>query len=515
MSKLKTKYAPARPITSDSQKKSVKWGLIFKPFFFLLLYFFCAYLYGAVFERAEQESFVCANAEAMKFLTDKPWGELFVLGRWLLIFYKNQWIGGFLLSGLLVAIACQIDSILHLPARLRGLSFLVPIGILFFLVQQGTRVYYMREPSQIVLLPLGFFLLFFILSIALRIVRKKKTIDHQGAWMGYGIAIMAFAALSFYTVKTQENTIALAKMQRMQRMQDWEGMTNLALSLKQPTRPIAAYYAVSLLHQNSLIEGLFNLTFDYPEHYLGENVGNAEYNIFTADCAFAAGLVQPALHDALEKTVVNGPSIYMLKRLAISATLLGRKSLAEKYFSLLEAVPFEEKFIDYYRPMLTDSTRITADPELTKVLSLEPLEDRFEQNYRPPIFLGYNIGLMSGTDAALEPSLATCLYAKNLDLAMVRIKTYLQKGRPLTTILQQAILCYSVRNPHILQQVQIQPYVQQSYETFLREAAPYINDKKALRAKMKENWLGTYMYYYFCENNEKNQVKSGQSAGVN
>jgi len=43
--------------------------------------------------RAQQEAFVSSDAEQMKFLTDKPFGRIYWLGRWALLVYKKQ-VGG-------------------------------------------------------------------------------------------------------------------------------------------------------------------------------------------------------------------------------------------------------------------------------------------------------------------------------------------------------------------------------------------------------------------------------------
>ena len=51
------------------------------------------------------------------------------------------------------------------------------------------------------------------------------------------------------------------------------------------------------------------------------------------------------------------------------------------------------------------------------------------------------------------------------------------------------------------------------------EAKPYVKDRYELRKNLKKNWLGSYMYYYYCENNEPDQVRpateSNHKAGVN
>lgn len=80
--------------------------------------------------------------------------------------------------------------------------------------------------------------------------------------------------------------------------------------------------------------------------------------------------------------------------------------------------------------MLDNPALVKDDAELQHVLSLDPREERFEQNYQQPLFLGYNIGLNSGTDATLITSAAACLYSKDLQSFLARAQILAQKGLP-------------------------------------------------------------------------------------
>ena len=63
---------------------------------------------------------------------------------------------------------------------------------------------------------------------------------------------------------------------------------------------------------------------------------------------------------------------------------------------------------------------------------------------------------------------------------------------------------------------EVTSFIQNEAKAFIRDAAPYVKDKEALRRELKERWLGTYYYYYYCENNNPNQVrKAGNAGGVN
>ena len=61
-------------------------------------------------------------------------------------------------------------------------------------------------------------------------------------------------------------------------------------------------------------------------------------------------------------------------------------------------------------------------------------------------------------------------------------------------------------------------FVENELKAFLSDAKPYVKDRLALRRELKERWLGTYFYYYYCENNDPDQVikrDNTEKAGVN
>jgi len=510
--------APRTSATTPKKKLKVSAALL-KWVFFALIFLFCTVIYGDVFVRAEQESFILADSESMKFLTDTPFGWLFVAGRWMLLVFKSKWVGGLVLSMLLTATACQVSYLLRLPERWRGAAFLVPLAELAWMVSQGTNLYYKSEPSRILLLPVLTLVVLLLLSLLCRIFRKAKqpATSGQKAWPGYGVALAAYAGLVFFAVGPQQNTILLARMQQRLWQQDWEGMVQDGLSARRASRAVTAYYAIGLLRQDRLVDELFNIPYDYPNNYLQKRNGSEEYGLLQADADFEAGLVQPAYHYALEFTVMNGPTVYYLKRMAVCAILMQQKNLAEKYLSILERVPFEKAFVERYRPMLTRPKLIDADEELAAVKKLRPQESRFEQNYRQPIFLGYNMGLTQGTDETLMTSIAACLYSKDMQALLPRLQILQQRGGTLPRPAQQAVACYSLKRPEVLKAFPINRYVQGELQAFLTDAAPYVKaDKAELRKALKEQWLGSYMYYYYCENNDSIATgKSDKKGGVN
>ena len=200
--------------------------------------------------------------------------------------------------------------------------------------------------------------------------------------------------------------------------------------------------------------------------------------------------------------------------------MAGERELCDKYLDLVAMNPGEDKFVQEYRAMLADSTLLQQNDDLRRVMSRLPLEKNFEQNYMPPAFLGYNLLLQQGTDATLITSVAACLYTKDLQSLLPRVRIMQQKGVSLPACVLQALAIMSLKQPALLQEFpQVAQYAQPQVRAFLLDAKPYVKDRLALRHELKKDWLGAYVYYYYTENNDPDQVRKPQtqtdSHGVN
>ncbi len=492
---------------------------------FFLFWIFSSIIYGDVFVRAEQDSFFAFDASQMKHLTDQSGGYLYWVMRGLLLSFKSAWLGGFLLSLLLAASAWFVNKAFRTPASLCGLAFLLPMSVLAFFVYRGLNIWHKQEPSFVFLLPLALFVLTGLFAAVMVLVRRLRgktataSIPAKTSGLftiGNIVLVVAFTALTGCTLWFNQNEILTSRMQLRVEKSDWEGMIEDALSARRPTRSVAAYYAIALTQTDRLLEHIFDLPFDYPKARLDEIEANPEYALFLPDANLYAGLTNPAYHTAMELITINGPRLHNLKVMAICALLNGEKELARKLLKVIGSTPFEDAFVEKYAPMIDEPKLIEADPTLQHIRQLAPMEDRFEQNYRTPAFLGYNLGLLSGTDNTLLTSIAACLYTKDLDNMLTRARI-LQKKQYLPTCVQEAIAVAALKRDGLLKQFpNINPFIEDKVRSFFLDAKPYSKDKKALRKELKEKWLGTYMYYYYCENNEPHQVRqSTKDATVN
>ncbi len=511
---------------------------------FILFWAFCSVVYGPVFRRAAEANFVTTDATSMKFLTDQPWGWLLWAARWGLLVFKSMTLGGFLLAAVLTLTACLADRLFGVSRKWRGVSALLPAAVLGWMLWRGTNIYYKSEPSLIILVPV---LMLLAVSIALALkafvpVRRVSVAPPNRKvcrTVPYGtfVVVALFVTLVFSAKHYNENEILTARMQMRAMSADWEGIIEDATSARRPTRAVAAYYAVALLQEGQLLERLFDIPYDYPKVRLEHKDGNEEYGLFLADCNFYAGLINPAYRSGMDCVVMQGPDLYDLKRMALCAILNGEQNLAQKYFAIIGRVPFESTFVEKYQPMVTDSTLIESDEVLRRVKSLVPWENHFEQYYRSPAFLGYNVGLATGSDASLETAIAACLYSKELPHAMDYVGVYAQKnGGRLPLCVQQAITLVAGKIPAVAQAFpNVVTNNQATLSAFLSAARPFIEERNRLsagksraeqerikvesnakiRAAMREDWLGSYYYYYYCENNDPSQVVSAKHSGVN
>ncbi len=492
----------------------------------LFIYAFCTLIFGDVFQRAQQDCYVSSDSERMAFVLRQPLGVFYWGMRYLMLVYKNIWLGGAVLTVLLVGSACCLSRIFHLSRRWKLLSFALPLSMLGYLVWRGTRIYFLDEPSLIMGLPLLVFLFTALLAAIATVIRKQKcqSAEHHvyAHWGSFLATLLLCVGLLGFTNYYRENDVVVARLQNKMLKEDWKGMSDDALSVRRGDRAVAAYYAISLVQQNQLLEHLFDFAFDYPQD--GPNLsanGKSEASLYEADCNFYAGLINSAYRAAMERHVMTGPSIYTYKRMLLCSILNGEKELAKRYLKAIEAVPWENEFVARYAPMLDDAQLIVKDPELVKVLSLAPREINYEQNYRRPVFLGYNVGLSYGSDQTLITSIASTLYSKDLMRFMNMATVLRQKtGGRLPMIVRQAIMVYSMTHEevkNVFPEVCNDRVLLSTFQAFVAEAKPYLKDKAELRKRMKKNWLGTYYYYYYCENNEPYQVRKVENSvgGVN
>lgn len=493
---------------------------------FMLLFLLIWLVYGPVLECTEQYSYVSANPDTMHYVASQPLGHIYWAGRWMLLVCKWAPLGAAVFAGLFTLTAWLADYALRMPARWAGIGFIIPLAEWGWVAWRGTSIYFKSEPSLLMLIPAATLLavaLLAALAWAVRKATKQTAPAAQAARRAVPIGCIVMAALSIGTAWAighfNENVILTARLKNLMWEQDWDTMIEEARGSSRPTRSVAAYHAIALQQTGQLLDGMYDLAYDFPKLNLEQRGGSDEYALFTADCNFYAGLTYGAYRTAMDHIVQDGPSLYFFKRMALCALLNGEDELCRKYLALIKKNPFENRFAEKYSAMVGHTDRIDADPELKGVIALLPQDSTTEQNYRRPLFLGYNAGLRSGTDASLLTSAAACLYSKDLPAFMVRAEIMRAKNMRFPACMQQAIAILALKDNSLLKQYpQVGRFVPDEVRAFLLDAKPYVKDRLALRHELKERWLGSYVYYYYTENNDPDQVvqpQTGEKAGVN
>lgn len=489
---------------------------------FLALAIFLVWGYGDMLSRAEQESFVCSSPDAMHYLLSAEWGGLFYLSRWALLLFKWAAVGGLLLAAVYTLTARLADYALCLPRQLEGLGFVIPLAQIGWMIWRGTNLYYKSEPSLFIVFAVAALLVCALAATVVWFFRRRKTYFMPQSVRPYGmvVALLLTAGTTWAARHFNENQIITARMQNLCLQGRWEDMVELGRSAKQPTRAVAAYYAIALEEQDQLLEGIFDIPFEFPSPRLDNREGGDEYAVFLADITYHAGLVNPAYRAAMDRTVMDGPRLYYLKRMALCALVNGEKELSRKYLTLIGGNPFEQDFVEKYKPMIDNEKLMLADAEIKHVLGLRPEDEHFEQNYMPPTFLGYNVGLSHGSALTLVTSAAACLYGKDLNAFLLRAEVMARKGMAFPNSMQQAIAIMALKQPDILKKFpQVGKFVPNEITSFLLDAKPLVGDRLRVRHELRDRWLGTYVYYYYTENNDPDQVRKTESeegkVGVN
>lgn len=533
--------------SADPQRKAKALDglpVITYAFGFVLLAVFCCWTYGPVFHHIGLDNFVCSDAEAMTFVRRLSFGSLYWAARYVLLVFKSQWIGGLLMAALLTLTAWLFDRcVLCLTAKSEkvsglgyGVGFLPVVGLLAYMVHRGYNLFFRCEISTFVVWTLALFAGALVLGIAGILVQRFsiKGSAKLSRWNFAGalLSLLAYCGLTYQAFVPGQNVRVACSMQNiLDETQDWDAMGDLARSCRQPSRSVAAFYTISLIQSNQLLERVFDIPYNYPEFELDNVGGNDEGINYIADCNLYAGLPNAAYHTSMENHVMIGPRMRNFKRMVICSLINGEYALAQRYLNLISKSPFEKAWVAKYSEMMERPELIDDDEVLTNIKTLAPRENLFEQNYRQPVFLGYNVGVVNGSNTTLVTSVAACMYSKDLNNLLLRTD-YLQKVTTLPLSVQQSILVASLNRPGLIENYpQVQSsysLLQQDFKLFLADATPFIERKKAVKGDeeatkviqnemaeaLRDNWLGSYYYYYYCGNLNQTVSKT-ESHGVN
>lgn len=509
-----------------------RWGVLVRRVpvqvvLFVLLWIFCSGVWGDVLYQAGQNTYFAFDRTAMSYVLSQ-WDGFFILaGRFLLLSCKFPWLGGGLMALMLTLSTWLLSSVFG-NFRFGGAVFVLPFAFLGVVVWKGLNLYYQSEAGYLFAFLLLLLLLSALAALAVRLLTRRSPeplfhVDKSlstgqilGQWIVIGVLYVLLLILALFF---RQNARATTAMERMLEKEEYEEMIERALSVRQPDRAVALYYAIALEQTGQLTSRLFDLNFNFKEMGLtnlnGENDPGTEY--YAYDANFYAGLVCTSYHACMERFVCDGPSLRKLKRMAQCALVMNEEELAYKYLRLIEEMPFEKAFVERYKPLCYDGAQVPSDPLLGVVTQMLPYDDSFEMQYNHPLFIGYNVQLLAGRSTmALNNALMACLYSKLLDNFYLRLQPL--QGAALPPYYEQALAIYSLNNTDLMKPYRVSPLGLSAVKGFYSACLPYQKDLHSTGAKELKAQYGTmYPYYYYFENiPDAGQSKDGsEKGGVN
>ena len=488
--------------------------------FFIITWLWAAWWMGDVFHIARESSFFAADATLMHGVWQQALGALWILGRALLTLYRWPLLGGLFVALLLTLSAWLTGYGLRLRSGSRWsvLSFLPAIAWMTWVAWRGFNLYYQSEPGRALGVLLMGTVVLAVVALLVRFLRRERVQSEEtlppqpakGLRAIIGSPLFSLLTLSLFTfllpaLITHYRHPCLRPVTRMQVQmldEDWEGMAETARDNAMLSyRPLAAYYAIALIHTGHLTDQLFDIRLDYDSLRISSWGGTPDLgtNYYLTDCNYHAGLFRAAAHKATEALTMDGPTLHSLKHLTRLALLDSDWEVARKYLHIIARHPFEQDFVARYTPMVGHADAVSADPVFALLRRTEPTKDSFESFYQQPTFLGYTAVRIEGNSLdALTQSLMANLYSKRMPDFLVRCEAML--GFTLPRTIAEGLVTQAPKNPSVLQAFPQLQMNMQIYQGFLRNIQPYLKDRERAGRELFEQYHGYYPFYYFFGN---------------
>ncbi len=534
MSKKKTntpQKANAKAAKSSEPKTPKKALLIpILPVLFVSIWIWAAFYYGDVFRMTRENSFWVSSTEEMFFTLSQDYGIVRYVGRMLLMPFRYPWLGGLLLA--LMATLCTwfVSIILGLTSKWRWISIL-PVGIYMLVISHiGLNIYFERETGFALGIPAVIVAVLALLAILRWLFSRKNVlkllyIPSDETPLGNRLQLLTILVIGVLTVGyvqwKQPYVRVINKMIRQTIEQDWYAVQKTARANADLSyRPIAAFYAIALVHTDQIVDRLYDIRLDYDSLKITgwDKQYNNGNNLYIRDCSYHGGFIQTAYHNCMELSVMSGFTIHNMELMTKCALMRNEWELANKYLRILKDVPFEGDFYKKYKPMVYNPTLVNSDPEMAHIRPLEPIHDSFENMYQQPVFLGYNLRLYEGRSVnALYNSLAVCLYTKLMPDFLSRLEPIAGQTPPEN--IMDGVLLMSNKNPNLTRMFNGLDLRMHRLSNYMDEVRPYMADRPGNARKLFDKYKGYYPYYYFFGNlkatKKSEPEKTSSNSGVN
>lgn len=532
MPKQRQKTAPQPRAAAVRPAKAPRrpWMIPVVPVFFVMMWAWAALYYGDVLRMCRENSFWVPSTSQMAFILEQKNGAVWYVGRMLLQLFRYPWLGGAVLSLMLSFSAWLVNYILCLPGRLRFLGYMLPLAYVGVVSYQGLDVYFETETGRLMGIPALVLGVLCLLALVRMLLLRGKAVPalvtiprDETPWqnrMQLVLCALVLAATVGFVQWQRPYMRVIHKMMVQVIDQDWQGTMETARKhAEQSNRPMAAFYAVGLVHTDQQCDRLYDIRLDYDSLYVhgwdgSHNNGN---NVYIEDCSYHAGLIQTAYHTGMERMVMDGPSVHNMELMVKCALMRSEWQLARKYLRILQDVPFEKPFCEKYRPMLYAADKVNADSEMAHIRLTEPIHDSFENWYQQPVFMGYNLKLYEGRSMnALQSSLAVCLYTKVMPDFMARLQPL--AGGTLPENIADGVLLMTNKNPKLETMFKGLELRAGRLQNFMQNVKPYMSDRPGNARMLFDRYKGYYPYYYFFGNlkaTKKRETTQSSNSGVN
>ena len=524
----KANVKTANKAESKTPKKAILIPVL--PILFIAIWAWATFFYGDVFRITREYSFWVSDTREMNFILSQNYGIMRYVGRMLLMPFRYPWLGGLLLALMATLSTWFLSIILGFKSKWRWIS-LLPVGaFLLTICHIGLNIYFERETGLVLGIPAAIVLLLGVLALLRWLfnrtnVLKLLFIPSDETPLGNRLqllGIIAIICLSIGYVQWKQPYVrVINKMIRQTIEQDWYGVMETAHAhADMSNRPLAAFYAIALVHTNQIADRLYDIRLDYDTLNItgwdkSHNNGNA---LYISDCSYHGGFIQTAYHNCMERSVMSGFTIHGLEIMTKCALMRSEWELANKYLRILKDVPFEGSFYKKYKPMAYNNELVNADSEMAHIRLLEPIHDSFESMYQQPVFLGYNLRLYEGRSVnALYNSLAVCLYTKLMPDFISRLEPIAGQTPPEN--IMDGVLLASNKNPNLLKAFNGLDLRMNRLSNYMNEIKPYMSDRPGNARKLFNKYKGYYPYYYFFGNlratKKREPEVSTSNSGVN
>ena len=557
---------------------------------FIAVWLWAAFFYGPVLRVAREFSFWAPDDTVMYFMQGRTWGGLWIAGRALLMLYRWPVLGG-LLTALMVTLTTHL---LGYCLRLRGwwklLQYLPALLYLGLTAYAGFDLFFQAEPGIFMGVPALCTLVTAVTALIIRSFSRKPFpwLWQPERWADdvsprkrnaltatmLAAALLPVVAATLVTQTLRRDVRVVTRMQcelltleqtgeATDYMQHWANMQDIARSnTSLSTRTIAAYYAMATVMRGEQGSRMFDIRMEYDDPWMhgfskgslssllpsaeemndsiankstvlrkiASGVGSASNNYYTPECDYHAGLVQTAIHHAMEEMTMNGPTLRTLKLLTKCALLKGEREVARKYLRILREVPFEGDFVRKYSAMAEHPEKADEDLEFKTVRLTEPVRNGFENVFVQPVFLGYNAALTEGKSVnALWNSLTVQIYTKNMPNFIDRVMSL--QNTTLPESYAQALCIYGVKHPEVVKHFPGAEMETVPFNAFVQDIKGHVKDENGKDIRKEEAYglfrkyhkelggRGYYPLYYYFGNLKATKKKPTTSApsqgGVN